>query len=168
MTIRPAYRVADARGLVLVAVFFALVACGYGTFAEMADDMAAGAAPVVYGNEIPAGVVFLDARSKEEFSVSHIPGARYAGYDDFDLSVCDGVNRDSQVVVYCAVGYRSARIAEKLQHLGFTRVMNLWGGIFHWANEGRPLEGPSGATARIHPYSGAWEKWIYRGIPAYE
>jgi rhodanese-related sulfurtransferase len=168
MTIPPPYRLANARGLGLVAVFFALGACGYGNFTEMADDMAIGAAPVVHGNEIPAGAVFLDARSKEEYSVSHIPGARYAGYDDFDLSVCNGVNRDSQVVVYCAVGYRSARIAEKLQHLGFTSVMNLWGGIFHWANEGRPLEGPSGTTARIHPYSSKWEKWIYRGIPAYE
>ena len=35
-------------------------------------------------NDTISGYIFLDAREKEEYDVSHIPKARYIGYDNFN------------------------------------------------------------------------------------
>jgi len=65
--------------------------------------------------------VFLDAREREEYTVSHLPGALFLGYDDMDTGVVDGIDKSRPVVVYCTVGYRSERAAKKLRKAGFTR-----------------------------------------------
>ena len=54
----------------------------------------------------------LDARAYREFGVSHIEGATWVGYDDFDIGRLAGINKQATVAVYCSVGYRSERIAE--------------------------------------------------------
>ena len=46
----------------------------------------------------------------------------------------EDIARESTIVVYCSVGYRSEKIAEELDKLGFTNVSNLYGGIFEWIN----------------------------------
>ena len=107
-----------------------------------------------------ADILFLDARELEEFQVSHVPDARWVGYDDFNLERLQGVDKDRPIVVYCSVGYRSERVAEKLIADGFTRVSNLYGGIFEWANQGCPLENREGPTRVVHTYSRAWSKWV--------
>ena len=75
--------------------------------------------------------VLLDTREKEEFDTSHIPNAIYAGYYDFSIEQFNALNKDTTVVVYCSVGYRSSVVAEKLIEAGFTDVRNLYGGIFN-------------------------------------
>ena len=52
-------------------------------------------------------------------------------------------------VVYCAVGYRSAKMAQRLMALGHTNVINLEGAIFAWSTEGNSLEGSN----KVHPYN---------------
>jgi len=37
-------------------------------------------------------VVLLDAREMKEYNISHIPGAKYVGYDDFDESLLEGID----------------------------------------------------------------------------
>jgi 3-mercaptopyruvate sulfurtransferase SseA len=60
-------------------------------------------------------------------------------------------------VVYSSAGYRGARVAEWLRNLGYTSVVNLAGGIFKWANEGRPLFRQEGRPAAlVHPYDQRW------------
>ena len=63
-------------------------------------------------------------------------------------------------MVYCSVGYRSSILAEKLQDLGFTRVYNLEGSIFKWANEGRPLAQDQTPVQKVHPYNTDWGKLL--------
>jgi rhodanese-related sulfurtransferase len=105
-------------------------------------------------------VVLVDAREKEEFQVSHIPGARHIPYDENPLNSLMDINRDSLIVVYCSVGYRSSILARKLQGLGFTEVYNLEGSIFKWANEERPLEQNGNVVQKVHPYSLYWGKLL--------
>lgn len=104
-------------------------------------------------------IVLLDARSKDEFAVSHLPGARYVDPGIWKWSFRNTFAPDlkgKKVVVYCAVGARSSslasRIADIAKEAGATGIYNLEGGIFRWHNEGRPLVGPNGQTAEIHPY----------------
>jgi rhodanese-related sulfurtransferase len=105
-------------------------------------------------------VILVDAREKEEFHVSHIPGARHISYNENPLSSLMNIEQDSLIVVYCSVGYRSSILARKLQRSGFTRVYNLEGSIFKWANEERPLEQNGNTVQKVHPYDDYWGKLL--------
>ncbi len=106
-------------------------------------------------------VLLLDAREMEEYLVSHIPGAQYLGHKAPKWNVLDKVPKDTPIVIYCSIGYRSEKIGEQLLARGFTQVRNLYGSIFEWANQGCPLEDPRGKkTNRVHTYNKKWSKWL--------
>lgn len=107
--------------------------------------------------------IILDAREKEEFQVSHIPGAIEIGYDDFKLNNLPKMDPQKRIVVYCSVGYRSEKIAEKLKKAGYADVSNLRGGIFQWVNEGNPVVNENGETPAVHTYNKSWSKWLLKG-----
>jgi len=45
------------------------------------------------------------------------------------------LTRDSEIVVYCHVGIRSASAVRLLRQAGFSNVRNLQGGIDEWARQ---------------------------------
>jgi len=113
-------------------------------------------------------VILLDTRSPEEYTVSHIPGASLIDYDKFKSADVQKLDRSAEIIVYCSVGYRSERIGEKLQEMGFTNVKNLYGGIFQWANEGQTLLNKNSLpTDSVHTYNKRWSEWLKRGIKVY-
>jgi rhodanese-related sulfurtransferase len=123
--------------------------------------------PVAGVDSLPAPVR-LDARSREEYEVSHLAGARWIGFDTFDSSRVADLPRDTSLLVYCAVGYRSEKISERLQQMGFTQVHNLYGGIFEWVNQGQPVVNPAGQrTDTVHGYSKTWSRWLEEGEVVY-
>jgi rhodanese-related sulfurtransferase len=101
-------------------------------------------------------LLLVDVRTPEEQAVSTIPGALCVGPGADPRSV-PVASPAATVVVYCAVGVRSARLARGLAAAGCTGVHNLERGLFGWANEGRPLAGPQGAASRVHRYDDAWQ-----------
>lgn len=105
-------------------------------------------------------VVILDAREKEEFDVSRLKGARRIGYNKFDISIIDSLDKSQEIIVYCSVGYRSSKIAIELKQAGFQAVKNLYGGIFRWANAGYPIYNGSNRTMKIHAYNKHWGSFI--------
>lgn len=114
------------------------------------------------------GAVLLDARAPQEYAVSHLPGARWVGYDDFSLARVQGLPKTAPIVVYCSVGVRSEKVGEQLQKAGYTHVQNLYGGLFEWVNEGNAAVAPGNVpTARVHGYSRTWGVWLRRGQPVY-
>lgn len=104
--------------------------------------------------------VFLDTRESEEFTTSHIPGAVYAGYNEFSLENLSGLLKNSRIIVYCSVGYRSEKIGKLLRQAGYEEVYNLYGSIFEWVNRGYPVINDEGLTDRIHTYNKKWSKWV--------
>lgn len=103
----------------------------------------------------------LDARAKDEYQVSHIPGAQWVGYKDFDHKRVNSLSKSSPVVIYCSVGYRSEKIAERLRKKGFEQVYNLYGSIFEWINRDYPVvRADSAATDSIHTYNKEWSQWV--------
>ena len=105
--------------------------------------------------------VIFDIREKEEYEVSHIPGAQFMGYKNCDMSLVDGLPKDTPIVVYCSIGYRSGKVGKKLKGMGFTNVKNLYGSIFEWANENCPLENSEGKpTEKVHTYNEKWSRWV--------
>jgi rhodanese-related sulfurtransferase len=104
--------------------------------------------------------VLLDTREKEEFDTSHIPNAIYAGYYDFSIEQFNALNKDTTIIVYCSVGYRSSKIAQKLIRAGFTDVRNLYGGIFMWVNQNHEIVKGSIVTDTLHTYNKRWGRYI--------
>lgn len=109
----------------------------------------------------------LDAREKSEFEVSHIQGAKWVGYDTFTLKNVANLDKTKPVIIYCTVGARSQEIGKKLQQDGFTRVYNLYGGLIHWVNEGKPVVSQGKPTQKVHTYSKIWGIWLEKGEQVY-
>lgn len=118
----------------------------------------------------PTPPLLLDARTPAEAAVSRLPGARRVDPDASAASLAaalSDVDRAQEVVVYCSVGVRSARVASRLRQAGFRRVENLEGSIFRWANEGRPLVTGDGAPARtVHSYDAVWGRLLRPALRA--
>jgi rhodanese-related sulfurtransferase len=115
------------------------------------------------------GVLVLDAREQNEYEVSHIANAKFVGYDQFNIEELKGIDPNQEIVVYCSVGYRSEKVAEKIIAAGFNDVSNLYGGIFEWVNQDNLVVDSHGkATANIHAYSKTWGVWLNKGNKVYD
>jgi rhodanese-related sulfurtransferase len=109
--------------------------------------------------------IVIDARKNEEFEVSHLPNAYHAR--DVATVAKLGIAPDQPIVVYCSIGYRSARLVEKLREAGFSAAKNLEGSIFQWANEGRPLMQDGQLVGAVHPYSATWGLLLERNTQSH-
>jgi len=110
-------------------------------------------------------VVILDARELEEYEVSHIPNAQYIGYDKLEKKKLKEIPKDAKIVLYCSIGYRSEKIGEKLQKMGYTDVHNLYGSIFEWVNAGNEVvDKNEKPTDLIHTYNKNWSQWVDDGV----
>lgn len=102
-------------------------------------------------------LLLIDVRAEEEYAISHLPHAHRAKTVAEAERLIQRINPVGQtpVVLYCSVGYRSARLGKALQAAGYD-VANLEGSIFQWANEGRQMVSENGPTQQVHPYSQVW------------
>jgi molybdopterin/thiamine biosynthesis adenylyltransferase/rhodanese-related sulfurtransferase len=103
------------------------------------------AAKLLAGPEAP---LVVDVREQHEWDAGHVEGAvhvpRKALESRIELLAPDLV---TPIVLYCATGARSARSAQSLRALGYTRVWNLDGGFDEWCRE----DLPSTATSTLEP-----------------
>lgn len=99
--------------------------------------------------------IILDARTEAEYVISHLKNAQHIDPYHPNLSMLIE-SKDTPIVVYCSVGYRSARIAQQLEQAGFSQVYNLEGSLFKWANEERPIYKNNSLTSLVHPYNQVW------------
>jgi rhodanese-related sulfurtransferase len=110
---------------------------------------------------------FLDAREKNEYDVSHINNSIYVGYNDFKIDAIKNIEKNTPIIVYCSVGYRSEKISEKLIAAGYKNVQNMYGGIFEWKNENNIVVNKSGTTNNVHAFSKTWGIWLKKGKKIY-
>lgn len=162
--------------LIIVSVLIASSAFSQSKDAEfdkMLDKLIDFNVPTITVDELKAKqkqgkVYLLDAREASEYNVSHLPGAKRVGYDDFKLSSVKHIPKSATIVIYCTVGYRSGKIVEKLRKAGYKKVYNLHGSIFEWVNQGNKVVNSKGqTTTRVHTYSKEWAKWLKRGTKVY-
>jgi molybdopterin/thiamine biosynthesis adenylyltransferase/rhodanese-related sulfurtransferase len=87
--------------------------------------------------------VVLDVREPDEYEQGALPGAVHIPRGHLESQVESRIaNKDSEVVVYCAGGTRSAFAADTLQQLGYSNVVSMAGGFNKWKNEGRAWSAP--------------------------
>ena len=119
--------------------------------------------------KVMSNKVLLDSREWNEYEVSHLGNSIFVGYDNFEIDKVKSINKNQKIIVYCSVGYRSEKIADKLKQAGFTDVSNLYGGIFEWVNQGNPVVDSKGKiTENVHAYSKTWGVWLNRGVKVYD
>ncbi len=162
--------------IVLVALQISLVSCSQdervmsNAYGIMLKALLNHSVPelAVSAVDVTEDYLFLDARALTEFEVSHIQDAIWVGYDAFDPSKLTDLDKDELIVVYCSVGYRSEKIAEQIEALGFVNVYNLYGGIFEWKNQGRTVVDQAGATTeQVHAFDKQWGRWLQTGEKVY-
>ena len=143
------------------------------TLSELLSKYNSGKVPYISVEELRMyqlddEVVILDAREPREFKVSHIKNAVYVGYDNFNDSILQNIDKNKKVVVYCSVGIRSENIADRLIKAGFKDVHNLYGGIFEWKNAMFPVVNELGEeTEKVHVYSKRWGTYLKHGEKIY-
>ncbi len=85
----------------------------------------------------------LDVREGDEVSNGIVPGARHLSRAHFESRVEDVVpDKDSEVIVYCATGVRSAFAARTLTELGYSNVSVMDGGFTRWKDLGYDFDLP--------------------------
>jgi len=115
-----------------------------------------------------ANWLILDSRELAEFDISHLPNAKWVGHNDFSMHRVLDISKGANLVVYCSIGVRSENIAEKLVSGGFCNVWNLYGGIFSWANEHKPLvEQNQKPTLAVHGYDKNWAKLLNHSLSTF-
>jgi len=85
-------------------------------------------------------VELVDVREPHEFTgeLGHIAGASLVPLATLPGPL-DGVPRDRPTVIVCRSGGRSAKAAQTLLGLGFTRVASLRGGMLDWNARAQPI-----------------------------
>lgn len=112
----------------------------YQEFCGIPKQPAPAAADVVTAVEVKARLdrgerfQFIDVREVHEHQICRIEGARLIPLGELPGRLGE-LDAESEVVVHCKSGVRSAKAAALLREHGFRRVVNLKGGILAWADE---------------------------------
>lgn len=117
-----------------------LGACGGGSEAVIETVSPDVASEAITDN--PEAIV-LDIRTAQEFSEGIIEGAVNIDFYATDFAAqLDGLDKDTQYVVYCRSGNRSGQSMSTFEELGFTHITEVDGGIVNWYNTGHPVVAP--------------------------
>ena len=117
----------------------------------MMSELFAGATDTVHGYRDvhpldlrvpPRGARVIDVREPAEFTgeLGHVPGAELVPLSTLAAAAAPW-RRDGDLLIVCRSGGRSARAAMQLRAMGFTRVMNLAGGMLAYGQAGLPVAG---------------------------
>jgi rhodanese-related sulfurtransferase len=84
--------------------------------------------------------LLIDVREESEFSKDHLPGAIHLGKGIIERDIEARVPAlNTELVLYCGGGFRSALAADNLQKMGYTNLSSMDGGIRDWREKGYPL-----------------------------
>lgn len=98
-------------------------------------------------------LVFVDTRSSEEMAVSMLPKAIS---QKMFLDAGTTSYKDSVIVSYCTISYRSGLFARNLAMDG-QEIFNLRGGLLAWVLEGGEVFDRDGATRHVHVWGDKWK-----------
>jgi rhodanese-related sulfurtransferase len=86
----------------------------------------------------------IDIREEREYLLGHIEGAVHLSRNRLEAKVREiAPDRNTRIVVYCAVGTTCASAAETLRRLGYHNIFSLKGGLQNWLEAGGLVECPA-------------------------
>ncbi len=82
----------------------------------------------------------VDVREESEFAADHLPGAIHLGKGVIERDIEKTVpDTNTELVLYCGGGFRSALAADNLQKMGYKNVISMDGGVRGWREKGFPM-----------------------------
>jgi metal-sulfur cluster biosynthetic enzyme/rhodanese-related sulfurtransferase len=135
-----------ARGLAVTRTHLAAVAAGEAPAREAIvrgspyQDILPAEALALY--ERTPGLFVLDVRTPAEHRNGHIPNACLVPVDELEDRLAELPPRDRLMLVHCAAGGRSTSACETLGQHGYTRLLNLAGGLHAWTGPRVAEEAP--------------------------
>lgn len=82
----------------------------------------------------------IDVREDHEHAVDRLPSALHLGRGIIERDIeARFPDPNTDIVLYCGGGYRSALAAESLQRMGYTKVASMAGGVRGWREAGLSL-----------------------------
>ena len=88
--------------------------------------------------KVEGGAYFVDVREQHEWDEVHVRGAHLLPLSEFVKRYTE-LPKDSEIVVICRSGARSAQAVQFLEQQGYN-ASNLKGGTLRWLEEGLPVE----------------------------
>ena len=112
--------------------------------------------------ENPGPVLLIDAREPLEYAVSLLPGAvNLRTVNEVNEHLAARKEQPEIRILYGAIGFRAAELADELLTSGRGNLELLEGGIFRWANEGLSLVDPQGRTVtQVHSYNKVYRRLL--------
>lgn len=95
------------------------------------------------GARVARGETFelIDVREESEVAAGRIKGARHLGKGVIERDVEKAIpDINTEVVLYCGGGFRSALAAENLTRMGYRNVKSMAGGWREWKAKSLPTE----------------------------
>jgi rhodanese-related sulfurtransferase len=84
--------------------------------------------------------VLVDVREDSEWARGHIPGAIHMGRGVIERDIEQRFpDKNTELVLYCGGGFRSALSADNLQKMGYQNVRSMDGGWRGWNEAGFPI-----------------------------
>lgn len=70
--------------------------------------------------------LFIDVRSHDDYALAHVPGAINITVGEIaeNHPRLKELDKNTEIVVYCAAGGRAEQAKKKLESLGFSKVIN--------------------------------------------
>ena len=90
---------------------------------------------------VTRGATLIDVREDNEYEAAHAAGAKHMGRGIIERDIVSTFpNKDTELILYCGGGFRSALATDNLQKMGYTNVLSLAGGWHAWEESGAPIE----------------------------
>jgi rhodanese-related sulfurtransferase len=82
----------------------------------------------------------IDVREDHEWAAGHLPGAVHLSKGTIERDIEKKFpDTNSELVLYCGGGFRSALVADNLQKMGYTNVKSMDGGFGGWKDAGNQI-----------------------------
>ena len=87
------------------------------------------------------GAVLIDVREDNEFEAAHATDAVHLGRGIIERDIVGKYpEKDTELILYCGGGFRSALSGDMLQKMGYTNVWSMAGGWSAWKSANAPIE----------------------------
>jgi rhodanese-related sulfurtransferase len=81
----------------------------------------------------------IDVREDNEWQAGHAARAEHLGRGIIERDIEEAIpDKQTELILYCGGGYRSALACDNLQRLGYTNVYSMDGGWKAWKDSGAP------------------------------
>jgi rhodanese-related sulfurtransferase len=86
-------------------------------------------------------VKLIDVREDNEWQAGHAANATHMGRGIIERDIVQTFSdKQTELILYCGGGFRSALAADMLQKMGYTNVYSMAGGWKAWKDANAPVE----------------------------